>query len=393
VDNSRALQFKNLFDPTHSPAEKLTVKQHFIALDSWRGIAALTVAFGHLKTSGFLSALPVASTSYRFVDFFFVLSGFVIAYSSGDKLIKGWEEAGRFAIKRIARLWPLHLFVLACFLLYQFALLGANVYGLLDRPAFEGEFDRRWLPVNILMVQAWETTPYATWNAPSWSISTELFAYLTFAMACVLVGRRSWVLMSVVAFFTTIAAIANPAIMTQTFSLAIVRCLAGFGIGVAIHKLWTVYKPTLIAPTALEAICAASTVLAVAILPLENGAWILPVFGMTVFIFALEQGGISAFLRKPMFVFLGARSYSIYLVHAFALVCLFSVADVLGFVGELPDGNTGIILPSIAADLLVLVFLALVVLVSHVTYRSIELPGQAMGRSLLGREGGRAPTV
>jgi peptidoglycan/LPS O-acetylase OafA/YrhL len=106
----------------HQTAKETELHRRFRVLDSWRGIAALIVAFGHIKTSGWLSTLPLATTSYRFVDFFFVLSGFVIAYSNKDKLYSNPSAIGSFLINRVARLWPLHLFVLGLFLFYQITL-------------------------------------------------------------------------------------------------------------------------------------------------------------------------------------------------------------------------------------------------------------------------------
>jgi peptidoglycan/LPS O-acetylase OafA/YrhL len=58
--------------------------ERFIALDSWRGIAACLVALFHLEAYSHLvyshlNAAPFLRNSWLFVDFFFVLSGFVIA--------------------------------------------------------------------------------------------------------------------------------------------------------------------------------------------------------------------------------------------------------------------------------------------------------------------------
>ena len=51
----------------------------FRALDSWRGIAACLVALYHLDAYSHLFDVPFLRNSYLMVDFFFVLSGFVIA--------------------------------------------------------------------------------------------------------------------------------------------------------------------------------------------------------------------------------------------------------------------------------------------------------------------------
>ncbi len=58
----------------------------FESLDSLRGVAACLVALGHLgTTTPFTSSLFFANTTFL-VDFFFVLSGFVIAWNYAHRL-------------------------------------------------------------------------------------------------------------------------------------------------------------------------------------------------------------------------------------------------------------------------------------------------------------------
>jgi peptidoglycan/LPS O-acetylase OafA/YrhL len=79
---------------------------HFAALDSWRGIAAIAVALLHCPAYGYVYSLPFVRHSGLFVDFFFVLSGFVIAYNYGDQ-VRNLKDVFLFMQRRFARLWPL----------------------------------------------------------------------------------------------------------------------------------------------------------------------------------------------------------------------------------------------------------------------------------------------
>ncbi|MBZ9710942.1 acyltransferase [Mesorhizobium sp. ESP7-2] len=94
-------------------------KHKFVMLDGLRGIAAIAVVLFHRRwwfadDGGFLQHAPLA------VDFFFLLSGFVIAYAYEPKLIAGMSLR-RFLIKRLIRLYP--LIILGAFLGGAFILL------------------------------------------------------------------------------------------------------------------------------------------------------------------------------------------------------------------------------------------------------------------------------
>ena len=67
-----------------------TTPHRFEALDSWRGICALMVALLHFEAFSHLKDLPFFNDAYLFVDFFFVLSGFVIAANYRQRLANGF---------------------------------------------------------------------------------------------------------------------------------------------------------------------------------------------------------------------------------------------------------------------------------------------------------------
>src|SRR5215217_6372057 len=97
------------------------MKERFEVLDIFRGIFSSLVVFFHMST---FSDTPVINNQFilnsdLFVDFFFVLSGFVIAYSY--QTISTGEELNRFYKKRLFRLYPLHLIVLLAFVAIEVA--------------------------------------------------------------------------------------------------------------------------------------------------------------------------------------------------------------------------------------------------------------------------------
>jgi peptidoglycan/LPS O-acetylase OafA/YrhL len=86
----------------------------FEVLDSWRGICALLVTLFHFPAAGWLATNGFIRGSYLFVDFFFVLSGFVIAHAYGERLGDG-TSFRKFMVTRFGRLFPLHAFMLLAF--------------------------------------------------------------------------------------------------------------------------------------------------------------------------------------------------------------------------------------------------------------------------------------
>ena len=109
----------------------------FHALDSWRGLCAVLVALLHYHAIWHLHEFPLIRNSYLFVDFFFVLSGFVIAHAYGDR-IGDLADFGRFVALRLGRLWPLHATVLGLFLVVEIVALVLEPWlgGAYPRPPF-----------------------------------------------------------------------------------------------------------------------------------------------------------------------------------------------------------------------------------------------------------------
>ena len=83
-------------------------KPHYEILDGLRGVAALIVVVFHLfeiYAVDPLYVVPIVNHGYLAVDFFFVLSGFVIGYAYDDRW--GWMTLWDFCKRRIIRLQPM----------------------------------------------------------------------------------------------------------------------------------------------------------------------------------------------------------------------------------------------------------------------------------------------
>ncbi|MFC8453199.1 acyltransferase family protein [Kitasatospora sp. NPDC057223] len=168
--------------PAAAPPERLP------SLTGTRFLAALLVLAFHASSEGLFADEGTAGTlaallgkaGWAGVSFFFVLSGFVLAWSAGP----GGAGPG-FRRRRIARIYPAHLVTA----LAATALLVAGGAGL------------AWAEVvpNLLLVQSWFPQPeiFVSGNPVSWSLSCELLFYLSFpplwrALSRIGAGRLWW---------------------------------------------------------------------------------------------------------------------------------------------------------------------------------------------------------
>jgi peptidoglycan/LPS O-acetylase OafA/YrhL len=378
----------------------------FAVLDSWRGVCAVLVALYHVEIigeiyAGHLDGVPVVDNAYLFVDFFFVLSGFVIAHTYQSRITRP-EDVLSFAIRRFGRVWPLHMVVLLAFIAAELAKLLAHAHGIATETApFSGSFTGPAIVTNIFLVQSFGLHSELTWNQPSWSIGVEFYTYLVFALL-VLIWRGRIAAVSALTVITgaLIVAACSRNYMRTTFDYGFFRCLEGFFVGVLVHRLyrsgWRVHIAPAIKPTALEF----SVVLAVTVFVSAADARPISllsplIFGAAVYVFALERGAVSRLLMTRPFRAAGAWSYSIYMTQAFLLILLARIIRLvqahLGGIAPIEATVEGSRQPLLwfgsdwSADALVLLYLGLLLVTASITYRFVENPGRAFFNAMAAR--------
>lgn len=159
-------------------------KTQLDGLTAIRYAAALWVVLYHhwSEAVGAPAPAPVAK-GYLGVELFFILSGFILCHVYFDEAAAGRFRYGPFLGARIARVYPLHLATLA-----GIGLL-AGAAALAGWPSHGEVLKWSALPAQLLMLQAWGLGMAGGWNHPSWSISAEWFAYLTFPLSIWLAQR------------------------------------------------------------------------------------------------------------------------------------------------------------------------------------------------------------
>lgn len=94
------------FSETSRPrSQGVSSSRHYETLDALRGVAALAVMLLHGRYYFWDS---LGASAYLAVDFFFMLSGFVVAYAYENKLRAGMSRR-EFLLLRVVRLYPLYL--------------------------------------------------------------------------------------------------------------------------------------------------------------------------------------------------------------------------------------------------------------------------------------------
>ncbi len=343
----------------------MSARPELRALTSVRGIAAWFVVLYHIRYA--IAGLPdpalhALGKGYLAVDFFFLLSGFVIWLSYGRRLREGGFSAiPEFLKRRIARIWPLHLFVLAgaVALAALLAATGRHV---------EAEFPFAELPLHLLLLQNWGFTHALSWNDPAWSISAEMAAYLLFPLLALAIN---WQRVPGWAVVVTIAALAVllHGVMTRGGAdnlgsdiprFGLIRCAIEFAAGTAVCALWQRWRSRPVLPATLSAL-AAAILLAAWALGMPETLAVPLAFAATLLTLALTSGLGRNPLEGRALHWLGEISYATYLGH-FLLWFAFKLA--------LVSDPHDVPLPLIA------LYLALVLASSAALYHWVERPAQ-----------------
>lgn len=344
----------------------------FDALTSLRGIAALCTVLAHLIViwGEVFPALQQGSLfrdfalhTYLFVDFFFVLSGFVMSHAYGRHFADAVRAGSymRFLRARFARVYPLHLLLLLVYV----GLAAIGIKQAQENPDWS-------ITAHLLLLHAMGFFNHTTWNQPSWSISVEWWTYIVFPFAIPLARRY---------FSNTAAVLALPVILglfaflamhfgsaNLTVGFAFFRCLIGFCAGACLYAIVQHRRMASFADAAANGALAA--VFLVLLFVPSPYADMLAFVGFCALVYAASMGtGGGHWLHHPVLVWIGDISYSIYLWHS---LLLHVFAKALGAAARaLPFFHNHPILFFVAALVL---FEAAILLLAHMSYRFFELP-------------------
>src|SRR5882672_10033465 len=178
-----------------------TASGKIMALAGARAFPPLMVVMFHFSEghhySGWRPLDFLATRGYLWVEFFFVLSGFILTHAYWPRLKELLRRPGYLAFlrARLIRLYPLHLFMLLVLLALVVglrALAAQGGYLSIFDAKYHQDISAKGFWLSLFLVHAWNSMPTLTWNGVSWFVSVEFALCLTFPILLWLAEGRLW---------------------------------------------------------------------------------------------------------------------------------------------------------------------------------------------------------
>jgi peptidoglycan/LPS O-acetylase OafA/YrhL len=308
------------------------------ALAGVRAFPPLMIVLFHFSEGHHYSGVPwldlLAARGYLWVEFFFALSGFILTHVYGARVAMLFTRAGygAFLKARLARLYPLHLFMLLALLALviaarSFAHFGGyrSIYDM----AYHPDIQVKGFFLSLVLVHAWNTMKTLTWNGASWFVSVEFALCLLFPIFIWLANGGIWRGFALIAAgILGLAALdlTSDHGLDITFHNGVLRGLSDFSVGVGLAVLYRYVKPRDTIPAAIHSLIQAVLLFALFYAFYHTGwshtasdIWdVLPMFAL-VFALSFDRGVVAQALRTGLPQTMGVWSYAIYMGQTFWL--------------------------------------------------------------------------
>ena len=368
-------------------------RPYLTTLTPLRGIAALIVVVFHSNLD-LIPFMPInnrhfITMGWLWVDFFFVLSGFILFYVYADNFKNSVNGTSywKYIKARFARVYPLHFFTMIWCLICALIIIH---YAKGIHPFYWGMFNPMTAIPSLFLAQSIGLSSGAPLNTPSWSLSTEWWMYMIFPLIVPYFYRlkkmgKMLTLGGIAGLFLFIKYYLGPVglpfpggspSLNIIADFGIFRCMAGFVLGMF---LFTIYQES----TAIN-FFRRDWVFAVfffgALIAMQMGAEDILVIAFFPFIIlsaAYNTTSIKKILDFSFLQRLGDWSFSIYMVHV-PIIYLFWIYQTL----QNPTWWATFPPPAAVPEnyttgwWLCLLLVALTLLVASFTYKYIEVPSR-----------------
>lgn len=298
------------------------------ALDALRFAAALLIVLYHYGAEApvtLASLHPVFDRGYLATDFFLILSGFVLGRAYGGQVLSGRIGLVAFLKKRLTRIWPAQLVVLAAL---AAVVVAAEVIGV--QPGHRENFTPGALLMQALMVQAWGVPGGIGWNQPSWSLSALVVCYAAFPVAWRWVSRLTSPsallalgLATVMVGDLVCLALFHHTIYDLDYSLGVVRAAPLFLLGICIARVVERGGP----PVAVARILAWLAFAALVMLQVAGRLDLPSIVAIATIVLSFGRLPVR---RPSRLIALGAKlSFSLFVTHALTGLVWFGALGVL----------------------------------------------------------------
>jgi peptidoglycan/LPS O-acetylase OafA/YrhL len=363
-------------------------RPYLTTLTPLRGIAALLVVIFHsnLMLSTFIEPFGAnfIASGWLWVDFFFVLSGFILCYVYGSNFSTGVTPASywKYMKARFARIYPLHFITLVwcfgCAIIIRYYASGLA-------PFFDQMFSLPSAVPSLLLMQSLGLYSSAPLNTPSWSLSTEWWMYMIFPFFIPLLLRLKTIgkaisiitiaiLFIVVKYYLSPINAAGPPTLNVITDFGFFRCMAGFFLGMFTFKIYEeamgagIFSYDFTFIIFFAAVIVAMTVGA-------DDLFIVALFPFIILAAAYNSTLVKRLLDLPVLQRLGDWSFSIYMVHV-PIMYVFWIVDIKN-----NPGLFAVFPPATSIDIKagVMYCMAMVVLsllVAAFTYNFVEVPSR-----------------
>jgi peptidoglycan/LPS O-acetylase OafA/YrhL len=369
--------------PSSEPASY--AKHRFLLLDGMRGLAAIGVLSFHVVVDTYYDQLD---SLYLLVDFFFVLSGFVLWPSMPAQAVKLGRQSGVFILKRIFRFWPLTIAALVLSLVSINVQRQLNLsHGSFELPygSFVGmkQGDITATLVGAFLLLQILISSAISLNAPLWSLSAEWLTNVLYApLTAVKWGLGIIALIAVGYAMLAYGLHTDQAWIKQAGPIrgweALGRAMLGFGMGLMLRR----YLPALSKFRNIWLLLISVGMLVILNrLPHDIGYQSCYVAAPIFALFILQ---LTKFTVKPstrlgkVLAFLGAYSFGIYAFH-FPLTQLYPAVFGKLDAFALKD----VVIARFLTESTAVTFVA--ILLTFITHVALEKPLQKWGKHLVER--------